>query len=81
MANGPPTSKYEQSMLIAARKRDLPRPAPSPAPPTLGAGRTGSFEEARQKASRRENRLQEIGSSFRQNRGKAKQGFDRVRER
>lgn len=81
MANIPPTSKFEQSNLIAARKRELPRPAPSPAPPTLGAGRTGSFEQARQQANRREYRLQEIGVSFKQSRGKAKQGFDRVRER
>ena len=81
MANAKPTSAFEQAALKAARKRELPRPAPSPAPPTLGAGRAGSFEEARQKASRREGRIKEIAESFEKNKGKARRDFGRVRER
>ena len=81
MATIPPTSAFEKSNLKAARTRDLPRPTPSPAPPALGAGRTGSFEQARQKGARREQRIKEIDASFEKNKGKASRQFGRVRER
>jgi len=79
MADVPPSSKAERNTLIQARKRDLPRPAPTPPPPTLGAGRDAAVIQERQKANRREQRINEIGVALGKNNGKARREFSRDR--
>lgn len=76
-----PPSAPEREALIESRRRDLPRPVPAPAPPSLGINADQALVRARREAFDREARIQEIDKSLSQNKRKSMRAFNRDRSR
>ena len=79
MSEKAPPSAPERDQLVKARKRDLPRLAPAPAPKGMGRSADPALEQARRNAAVRETRIGEINRSLNANRQVAKRSFNRDR--
>ncbi|MGD1926006.1 MAG: hypothetical protein ACFB03_17725 [Paracoccaceae bacterium] len=80
MTNDAPPSAHERAQLKAARKRDLPRPAPSLQPRAMGhAVRSTAKEASRERAQIRETRIQSIDRALAKEKGHATARFGQVK--
>ena len=80
MSNDAPPSAHERAQLKAARKRDLPRPAPSLQPRAMGqAVRSASKEASRERAQIREQRIKAIDGALAKDKNTAKAGFTQAK--
>lgn len=75
--NLPPPSAPERDRLKAARKSDIPRPAPSLQPKGLGV--SAARRPAHDRAINREKRIQSIDTSLAATKGRAKTSFAKIR--
>ena len=80
MSNPAPPSAPERAKLVAARKRDLPRPKASLQPRVMGADiRSASHEAARERAVNRERRIRTIDTVLSKTSGRANSAFTQSR--